>query len=72
MSYGTQNREGAAAAGAKSQPQQQRGPAPVKPQEQGVTRASGSADQGDSEHHDGVPPSYAEVVAGDHKVQSSD
>ncbi|KAJ4180883.1 Hypothetical protein NCS54_01011300 [Fusarium falciforme] len=37
------------------------------PQQQGVTNAG----EGSSDNH-GVPPSYAEVVAGDHKIQSRD
>ncbi|EEU41271.1 uncharacterized protein NECHADRAFT_101216 [Fusarium vanettenii 77-13-4] len=37
------------------------------PQQQGATDAG----EGSSDNH-GVPPSYAEVVAGDHKVQSRD
>ncbi|KAL6883082.1 hypothetical protein HDV57DRAFT_495352 [Trichoderma longibrachiatum] len=45
--------------GTTSQPQ---------PQQQGVT----SSGEGSSDHHHGVPPSYAEVVAGDHKVQTRD
>ncbi|KAH7002200.1 hypothetical protein EDB80DRAFT_720124 [Ilyonectria destructans] len=41
-------------------------PAPP-PQEQGIANAGeGSSD------HQGVPPSYAEVVAGDNKIQSKD
>ncbi|CAM1503281.1 Fc.00g080570.m01.CDS01 [Cosmosporella sp. VM-42] len=42
-----------------------RGPQPVPPQpQQGI--GEGSSDQ------HGVPPSYADVVAGDHKVQSTE
>ncbi|KPM34216.1 hypothetical protein AK830_g12354 [Neonectria ditissima] len=37
------------------------------PQEHGITNGG----EGSSDNH-GVPPSYAEVVAGDHKVQSQD
>ncbi|KAJ4311284.1 hypothetical protein N0V84_010530 [Fusarium piperis] len=37
------------------------------PQQQGVVDAG----EGSSDNH-GVPPSYAEVVAGDHKIQSRD
>ncbi|KAL6852163.1 UPF0057 domain-containing protein [Trichoderma novae-zelandiae] len=47
--------------------QQNRGPSP-KPQQHGVT----SSGEGSADHQDGVPPSYAEVVAGDHKVQTRD
>ncbi|PNY26328.1 Plasma membrane proteolipid 3 [Tolypocladium capitatum] len=39
------------------------------PQQQNGVTASGGAS---SSNHGGVPPSYAEVVAGDHKVQSRD
>ncbi|TFB01090.1 hypothetical protein CCMA1212_006940 [Trichoderma ghanense] len=39
-----------------------------QPQQHGVTGSG----EGSSEHHQGVPPSYAEVVAGDHKVQTRD
>ncbi|KAM5345196.1 hypothetical protein ACJ41O_011058 [Fusarium nematophilum] len=43
------------------------GQARPAPQQQGVTdTGEGSSD------HQGVPPSYAEVVAGDHKIQSRD
>ncbi|KAI5464936.1 hypothetical protein BGZ63DRAFT_167040 [Mariannaea sp. PMI_226] len=60
MNYGTQN------AAASSAPAIQSQPAP-QPQQHGVTDAGeGSSD------HQGVPPSYAEVVAGDHKIQSQD
>ncbi|KAH0491895.1 hypothetical protein TgHK011_003297 [Trichoderma gracile] len=52
--------------GTTSQPQHN-GPSP-QPQQHGVTGSG----EGSSDHHQGVPPSYAEVVAGDHKVQTRD
>ncbi|PTB64848.1 UPF0057-domain-containing protein [Trichoderma citrinoviride] len=39
-----------------------------QPQQHGVANSG----EGSSDHHQGVPPSYAEVVAGDHKVQTRD
>jgi len=59
MNYGT--------AGTASAPQQHH-----KPQEQGTTSAGGAG--GDAGPSDGSapPPSYAQVVAGDHKVQTHD
>lgn len=62
LNYGTQN------AGNSKQAQS-------APQQQGVTNAgantSANAGEGSSDNQ-GVPPSYADVVAGDHKVQSQD
>ncbi|EGR45496.1 uncharacterized protein TRIREDRAFT_81423 [Trichoderma reesei QM6a] len=46
---------------------QHHSPSP-QPQQHGVTGSG----EGSSDHHQGVPPSYAEVVAGDHKVQTRD
>lgn len=65
MNYGTTS---AGSSGRPQQPQKPQQPAqPAQSQEQGVTDAGeGSSD------HQGVPPSYAEVVAGDHKIQSKD
>ena len=49
--------------GQQARPQQQRN----QPQQQGVVdNGAGSSD------NQGVPPSYAEVVAGDNKIQSRD
>ncbi|WZH42890.1 SNA2-like integral membrane protein [Fusarium acuminatum] len=58
LNYGTQN-AGSSSHPAPQQQQQQ--------QQQGVTNnGEGSSDS------QGVPPSYADVVAGDHKIQSKD
>ncbi|KAK1961403.1 UPF0057-domain-containing protein [Colletotrichum eremochloae] len=57
VSYGTTNNNGTAAAGGSSRPQ------PQQPQGQGA--GEGSSDGA-------VPPSYAEVVAGDNKIQTRD
>ncbi|CAH0043594.1 unnamed protein product [Clonostachys solani] len=59
VNYGT--------ASAPQQPQQQ--PAAAHPpQQQGLADAA----EGSSSNNQGVPPSYAEVVAGDNKIQSHD
>ncbi|KAH6894560.1 hypothetical protein B0T10DRAFT_558688 [Thelonectria olida] len=60
MNYGTQSPSGSAPSASQSR-------AAPPPQEHGVTDAG----EGTSDHQ-GVPPSYAEVVAGDHKIQSQD
>lgn len=62
--YGTQGAQGGSQPAQKPQQEQPSGP---QPQEQGVT-TNGEGSSGNQ----GVPPSYAEVVAGDHKVQSQD
>ena len=58
--YGTQGYQ-------HQQPQQPQQPQQQQ-QQQGVLGSSGAG--GSSSQHQGVPPSYAEVVAGDNKVQS--
>ncbi|CAG9990235.1 unnamed protein product [Clonostachys byssicola] len=60
VNYGTANASSA-------QQQQQQKPAHA-PQQQGLADAA----EGSSSNNQGVPPSYAEVVAGDNKIQSHD
>ncbi|KHN98471.1 putative protein family UPF0057 [Metarhizium album ARSEF 1941] len=61
MGYGTQQ-------GGINKNQQQHPQTHGSQQPQGQAGASSAQDTSNS--HDGVPPSYAEVVAGDHKVQT--
>ncbi|VUC21177.1 unnamed protein product [Clonostachys rosea] len=60
VNYGT--------ASAPQQGQQQQPAASHPPQQQGVADSG----EGSSSNNQGVPPSYAEVVAGDNKVQTHD
>ncbi|KFG84546.1 hypothetical protein MANI_014251 [Metarhizium anisopliae] len=67
MNYGTQQNR-------SNRNQQQQQPQPPQPQGSQQPRAQTGAASAESASNQqgGVPPSYAEVVAGDHKVQSQD
>ncbi|KAK3294463.1 uncharacterized protein B0H64DRAFT_400757 [Chaetomium fimeti] len=62
MNYGTSNTNNNHSTGAPAPHHQQQ----HQPQEQGTTAEAGPSDGG------APPPSYAQVVAGDHKVQNHD
>ncbi|KID88221.1 stress response RCI peptide [Metarhizium guizhouense ARSEF 977] len=64
MNYGTQQN-------GSNRNQQQPQPQPQGSQQPRAQTGAASAESASSQHG-GVPPSYAEVVAGDHKVQSQD